>query len=153
MNYILTIGQRRYIPLWNLLKLEKCLVFCKIWGITAVNLRIFIEKLIIYIEAVASDIFKQILSGINYLHTNGVCHRDLKPNNILVSNGKTTILTNIHTNVVDGKIVKITDFNVSKFTEDKKKYSSLSTENCKMWTHTGTIAFTAPEVFTETEYT
>ena len=54
----------------------------------------------------------------------------------------------------DGKIVKITDFNVSKFTEDKqKKYSSLSTENCKMWTHTGTIAYTAPEVFTDNEYT
>jgi len=93
-----------------------------------------------YSEAVASSIFKQILAGITYLHTNGVCHRDLKPNNILVSE--------------DGKIVKITDFNVSKFTEDKsKKYSALSTQNNKMWTHTGTIAFTAPEVFIDSEYT
>lgn len=40
-----------------------------------------------YSEAVASEIFKQILTGINYLHINGVCHRDLKPNNILVSEG------------------------------------------------------------------
>ncbi len=40
-----------------------------------------------FIEAVASSIFKQILAGITYLHTNGVCHRDLKPNNILVSEG------------------------------------------------------------------
>jgi len=40
-----------------------------------------------YSEVVASNIFKQILTGINYLHTNGVCHRDLKPNNILVSDG------------------------------------------------------------------
>ena len=55
---------------------------------------------------------------------------------------------------LDGKIVKITDFNVSKFVQDKKKkYSSLSTENYKMWTYTGTIAFTAPEVFVESEYT
>lgn len=40
----------------------------------------------IFLEAVASEIFKQILSGINYLHLSGVCHRDLKPHNILVSN-------------------------------------------------------------------
>jgi len=95
-----------------------------------------------YSEAVASGIFKQILAGVSYLHTNGVCHRDLKPNNILVSK--------------DGKIVKITDFNVSKFldkTEEKQKFSSLSSENYKMWTNTGTIAFTAPEVFLENEYT
>jgi len=69
-----------------------------------------------------------------------VCHRDLKPNNILVSR--------------DGEKLKITDFNVSKFIEKKgKKYTSLSSENYKMWTYTGTIAFTAPEVFMDQEYT
>jgi serine/threonine protein kinase len=93
-----------------------------------------------YSEAFASGIFKQVLSAINYLHLNGVCHRDLKPNNILVSK--------------DGKIVKILDFNVSKFSEkNSKNYTALSTENYKMWTLTGTIAFSAPEVFTDTEYT
>ncbi len=56
--------------------------------------------------------------------------------------------------LLDGKIVKITDFNVSKFIENKKKkFSFLSTENYKMWTYTGTIAFTAPEVFNDSEYT
>jgi len=56
---------------------------------------------------------------------------------------------------LDGQIVKITDFNVSRFVENKtkKKYSSLSKENLKMLTYTGTIAFTAPEVFQELEYT
>jgi serine/threonine protein kinase len=39
------------------------------------------------LEKVASQIFKQILQGINYMHKSGVCHRDLKPNNILVSTG------------------------------------------------------------------
>jgi serine/threonine protein kinase len=106
------------------------------------KLRSQLFPLIPFIEAVASGIFKQILTGISYLHMHGVCHRDLKPNNILVSK--------------DGKIVKITDFNVSKFldkTEEKQKFSSLSSENYKMWTSTGTIAFTAPEVFLENEYT
>lgn len=41
-----------------------------------------------YTEAVAANIFKQILLAIQYLHAKGVCHRDLKPNNILVSDGK-----------------------------------------------------------------
>ena len=57
--------------------------------------------------------------------------------------------------LLDGLIVKITDFNVSKFSEEDKKsrYTGLSNENYRMWTYTGTIAFTAPEVFTDTEYT
>jgi len=56
--------------------------------------------------------------------------------------------------LLDGKIVKITDFNVSKFIENKrKKFSFLTAENYKMWTYTGTIAFTAPEVFNDSEYT
>lgn len=51
-------------------------------------------------------------------------------------------------------MIKIADFNVSKFSDDdKKKYSGLSNENYKMWTYTGTIAFTAPEVLNDTEYT
>lgn len=44
-----------------------------------------------YSEAIASHIFKQILNAINYLHMKGVCHRDLKPNNILVSPSKTRL--------------------------------------------------------------
>lgn len=52
-------------------------------------------------------------------------------------------------------MVKIIDFNVSKFVGEAKraKYSIFSKENYRMWTHTGTIAFTAPEVFTNADYT
>ena len=110
-----------------------------------------------YSESVAANIFKQILLAIQYLHAKGVCHRDLKPNNILVSDGMSFEIF-IGTNPssqIDGSIVKITDFNVSKFIEDdkKRKYSGLSNENYRMWTYTGTVAFTAPEVFNDTEYT
>lgn len=38
-------------------------------------------------EFLASKIFKQILQGIHYMHSQGICHRDLKPNNILCSKG------------------------------------------------------------------
>lgn len=59
-----------------------------------------------YSENTTRIIFKEILAAIDYLHDNLVCHRDLKPNNILCDEF--------------GKIVKITDFNVSKFAESSK---------------------------------
>lgn len=93
-------------------------------------------------ETVASNVIRQLLSAVFYLHANGVCHRDIKPNNILLSE--------------DGKTVKLTDFNVAKFCDDEiqiKKYSSVLKSNYKMWTFTGTNAFLAPEVFIDSEYT
>lgn len=59
------------------------------------------------------------------MHSKGICHRDLKPRNILLSKG-------------DAR-VKITDFNVSKYF--KRHNGQLLT----MTTRTGTIAFSAPE--------
>lgn len=69
------------------------------------------------------------------MHEMMVCHRDLKPNNILSNE--------------DGSLLKITDFNVSKFGRRKRlKFQ----ENIKMWTQTGTVAFSAPEIFISGEY-
>jgi len=57
----------------------------------------------------------------------------LKPNNLLVSK--------------DGKQLKITDFNVAKFSKDYKNYDKFKLDNYEMNTYTGTIAFRAPEIF------
>ena len=45
--------------------------------------------------------------------------------------------------LIDGKNVKITDFNVSKFTENFKDFSDLGGKNekIKMWTYTGKKSF------------
>lgn len=68
------------------------------------------------------------------MHGNYCCHRDLKPNNILCSD--------------DGSKVKITDFNVSKFVDQYKEFSNINDQGkIEMWTYTGTVAFSAPEVF------
>ena len=99
----------------------------------------YIQKIDHYKEEDAKNLFSKLLNGIEYLHSKGVVHRDLKPNNIMVTK--------------DGKILKILDFNVAKFYKNYKNYNSLSKKNYEMTTYTGTIAFTAPEVFTSDHYT
>ena len=55
----------------------------------------------------------------------------------------------------DGAEVKITDFNVSKFDKNSSKNDKFGfkQEKIRMLTYTGTIAFSAPEMFEGTEYT
>ncbi len=64
------------------------------------------------------------MEGIAYLHEQGICHRDIKPSNILVTK--------------DQKVY-IADFNVAR---------EKSSETFRMMTRTGTLAFSAPEIFT-----
>jgi len=54
----------------------------------------------------------------------------------------------------DGLDVKITDFNVSKFEKNwnKKGIFGFGLEKIRMLTYTGTIAFSAPEMFEGSEY-
>ncbi|WVR09134.1 hypothetical protein IAU60_006196 [Kwoniella sp. DSM 27419] len=76
--------------------------------------------------------FKQILMGIQYLHSMGVAHRDIKPENLLL----------------DGRgHVKITDFGVSDvFRMCWEKKTHLSKGLC------GSEPYIAPELFDHKEY-
>lgn len=45
----------------------------------------YIQELGHYSEEITKHLFRQLLTGIDFLHNNGICHRDLKPNNLLCS--------------------------------------------------------------------
>ena len=75
-------------------------------------------------------IMKQIMSGIIYLHSQDIVHRDIKPGNILVASENPLVIV-------------LTDFDVSKCL-DPEVETSLMTSNV------GTLAFKAPEFFQRT---
>ncbi|CAN3364590.1 serine/threonine-protein kinase Rad53p [Diutina catenulata] len=76
-------------------------------------------------EDATQVIAKQILEGIAYVHSKGISHRDLKPDNILIAQD-------------DPIKVKITDFGLAKFSDGQTF----------MKTFCGTLAYVAPEIIT-----
>lgn len=78
------------------------------------------------------SIFKQIVKGVNYLHTNNIAHRDLKPENFLITNDGT---------------VKIGDFgyyvDLESLQADPQTFWNLNNQ----YLVCGTNSFKAPEIF------
>lgn len=77
------------------------------------------------LEAEAVDIFQQILSGIEFAHSEGVLHRDLKPENVLNIDGRWAVA----------------DFGLSRRTFSGS--TTITMANVGM----GTLAYGAPEQF------
>lgn len=73
------------------------------------------------------ELFKQIVTGVDYIHSQGLIHRDLKPSNIFL---------------VDTKQIKIGDFGLVTF----QKYDKLRTEE------RGTPFYMSPEQVTSVKY-
>eukprot|EP01064_Diplonema_japonicum_P008624 TRINITY_DN16065_c0_g1_i1.p1 TRINITY_DN16065_c0_g1~~TRINITY_DN16065_c0_g1_i1.p1 ORF type:complete len:480 (+),score=42.16 TRINITY_DN16065_c0_g1_i1:70-1509(+) len=83
-----------------------------------------------FTEPIARRYFTQIIEGIQYCHTQGVVHRDLKPQNILLSSTDQ---------------IKLADFGFSRFqniNEEGKVSKSL-----RLQTQCGTPNYAAPEIF------
>ncbi|KAL3626352.1 CBL-interacting serine/threonine-protein kinase 7 [Castilleja foliolosa] len=75
-------------------------------------------------ESTARRYFQQVVSALRFCHQNGVFHRDIKPQNLLLDkNG----------------LLKISDFGLSALSDQK-------INNSPIYTVCGTPAYTAPEV-------
>lgn len=74
-------------------------------------------------EDAGREITRQVLEAVAYIHSRGISHRDLKPDNILIEQD-------------DPVLIKITDFGLAK----------MQGNGTLMKTFCGTLAYVAPEV-------
>jgi serine/threonine protein kinase len=99
--------------------------------------KLLIEKKASITKFIRMDIMLQIASGMCYLHDMKVAHRDLKPNNVVV--------TSMDVSKSDGRLeyvhVKLVDFGISKI--EVKESPQVPTGEFPY----GTIRYMAPEAF------
>eukprot|EP00428_Durinskia_dybowskii_P063620 CAMPEP_0170363726 /NCGR_PEP_ID=MMETSP0117_2-20130122/5006_1 /TAXON_ID=400756 /ORGANISM="Durinskia baltica, Strain CSIRO CS-38" /LENGTH=398 /DNA_ID=CAMNT_0010618203 /DNA_START=52 /DNA_END=1248 /DNA_ORIENTATION=+ len=132
------IRHRHIVSMYELYETPKCL-----WIILELvdggDLYHFLANATNYSEVVAARQLKQVLSGVHYLHSLGVVHRDLKLDNILLHGP------------VDTCEVKIADFGLSALVRiDEDGYDAEESGKRKRYNHLkemwGTAEYFAPEV-------
>lgn len=90
-----------------------------------------------YREKEAAKLMEQIISAVAYCHEKGICHRDLKPQNILFCDETPNSLLKI----VDFGISKIYDPSLSSLKDELNNMNKIK----KMTTVIGTIHYLSPE--------
>lgn len=88
-------------------------------------------------EEIIWDIILQCMSGLAFIHSIGVIHRDIKPGNILLDNNMS---------------LKIGDFGVSALLKDYHIFNSPNILKCN-YTEVGTPNYKAPEIIKHSPYT
>ena len=91
-----------YIP--ELLRSRGYLIMEKIEGLHLLN---YVMEQGPVSEERAKKMIKQVIQGVDFMHENGVIHRDLNPTNVFLTDEK-------------ADLIKILDFNVSKLIEFQK---------------------------------
>ena len=91
------------------------------------NLFSYVKKRRKLSEKVAKFLFRQIILGINHIHSNLIVHRDIKLENILIDMNNN---------------IKICDFGIGII---------LSSEDQKLYSHCGTPMYIAPEIILSTK--
>lgn len=85
-----------------------------------------------FAESVARDYFRQIIKGVHYMHSLGILHRDIKPQNVLIG---------------EGGLCKLCDFGSAIFVHNSQAVIA----HANQLEVAGTPAFMAPELFKEAE--
>ena len=94
-------------------------------------------------DEVVQYIFRKIKDGYDHLNANGIMHRDLKPDNILIhyptrEDERTVKIQSYRDVLRQGGVIKIADFGLSHV---------LSTDSEKLATVEGTKLYWSPEYF------
>jgi serine/threonine protein kinase len=117
----------------NLYKVEGDIVYNIYELVTGGDIMEDIVKRQFYSERDASIAIEQILKGVEFIHSKGFLHRDLKPHNLLLQSKRS-------------KIIKVTDFGLCVARRPQPNYDPFQHGE------TGTPAYKSPEVYSNGLY-